>query len=132
MTFWQLEFQKYALILAGFLAGWARLAIINESRPGENLPFIWHIFQDISQLALSIVTFQKVRANLGKIPLNPPFSKGEPIGMPCLIEKLLSRLQRVVRGGHKARNLSLAPLTTLRVARPQRSKQAGNGAGLHS
>ncbi len=64
MSFWQLEFQKYALILAGFLAGWARLAYINENRPGENLPFVWHIFQDIRLLALS-------------------------------------RLQRVVRGGHK-------------------------------
>ncbi len=74
------------------MAGWAKLAYINESRPGENQPFVWHIFQDISRLALSIVTFQKVRATLGKIPLNPPFSKGKPIGMPCLIEKLLSIL----------------------------------------
>ena len=92
LTFWQLKVQKYTLILAGFLAGSARLACINESRPGENLPFIRPILKDIRLLALSRVTFQKVRATLGKIPLNPPFSKGEPIGMPCLIEKLLARL----------------------------------------
>ena len=53
LTFWQLKFQKYVLILAGFLAGWARLAYINESRPGENPPFVWHIFQDIRLLALA-------------------------------------------------------------------------------
>ncbi len=40
LTFWQLKFHKYALILAGFLAGWARSAYINESRPGENLHFV--------------------------------------------------------------------------------------------
>ena len=77
---------------------------------GENLHFVWHIFQDISRLALSIVTFQKVRATLGKIPLNPPFSKGEPVGMPCLIEKLLSILWKEVRGSHKVRGESNYPV----------------------
>ena len=34
------------------------------------------------------VGFQKVRAILEKIPLNPPLQKGEVVGMPRLIEML--------------------------------------------
>ncbi|OEU77419.1 MAG: hypothetical protein BA872_04110 [Desulfobacterales bacterium C00003060] len=30
----------------------------------------------------------RVLLALGKIPLNPPFSKGEAVGMPKLIDKL--------------------------------------------
>jgi hypothetical protein len=44
--------------------------------------------EKVSFVAFLGITSQKVRAALYKIPLNPPFSKGEVLGMPILIEKL--------------------------------------------